>query len=153
LKEARSELERAVELDPGYVEAWVNLGGVLMSCWEFDGCVEANQQAADCDPSCMQAHYNQGLGHMYLGQAEEMEACYQKVLQLDPKNPGGHYHLAVARLALGKVPEAKGSLAVAVRLGWAPQPEFLRALEREKTGQVFTMEIEPKEKDDSTDQS
>jgi len=150
LKKAQVELERAVELDPGYIEAWVNLGGVMMACWDFAGCVDSNKKAVECDQSCMQAHYNQGLGHMYLGQAEEMETCFEKVLELDPKNPGGHYHLAVARLAVGKVPQAKGSLAVAMRLGWAPQQEFVRALEREQTGQVV-FEIGTKEKDDQTD--
>jgi Tfp pilus assembly protein PilF len=148
LKEARKELERAVELEPGYVEAWVNLGGIMMACWDFAGCVEANQKAAEQDPSCVQAYYNQGLGYMYSNKAADMETCFEKVLELDQKNAGGHYHLAVARLALGKLPEAKAALVVAMQLGWAPQPEFVKALEREQTGQVITMEIEPKEKDE-----
>lgn len=150
LKPAQEELQRAVEIDDGYVEAWVNLGGVLMASLDFLGCVEANRKAAECDPSCVLAHYNRGLGHMYRGEAAQMEECFARVLQLDAQNPGGHYHLAVAKLALGKTDEARAALAVSIQLGWTPEPEFLKALEREDSGQVLAVEFGPKEQDDST---
>ena len=85
----------------------------------------------------MQAHYNQGLGHMYLGQAEEMVACFERVLQIDPNYAGGHYHLAVSLLAMKRTEEARKSFEMAVKLGYRPEAEFIRELEkieRQETG-------------------
>jgi tetratricopeptide (TPR) repeat protein len=130
VRAAEPALRRATELDPDLAEAWVNLGGLLLGRWDFAGCVEANRRAAAARPDMLQAHYNQGLGHLYLGQAPEMLACYQRVLELDPRHPGGTYHLAVAQLAVGEVDAARVSLARARELGFSPQPEFLKALER-----------------------
>jgi predicted Zn-dependent protease len=75
---------------------------------------------------------------MYQGRAEEMLECFMKVLDLDPGNPGGHYHHAVALLAVGKTREARVALAVATKLGWKPEPGFIKALERNKEGQIHS---------------
>jgi tetratricopeptide (TPR) repeat protein len=132
IKRAEETLRKATELDPESVEAWVHLGGVLLTSWDFKGCVEVNQKAASCDPDCVQPHYNEGLGHMYLGNAEEVVRCFTKVLELDPKNPGGLYHLAVGLCAIGKDEEAEIKLQEAVNLGYSPQPELIKELDRKK---------------------
>ena len=38
-RDPEADLRRAVELDPDYSEAWVNLAGVLLSRWDFEGAV------------------------------------------------------------------------------------------------------------------
>jgi predicted Zn-dependent protease len=67
---------------------------------------------------------------MYLKQAEEMAACFQRVVALDPRHASGQYHLAVALLELGRVQEAAMSMLRARELGFSPQPDFIRALQR-----------------------
>jgi tetratricopeptide (TPR) repeat protein len=129
-KDAERELRKAVELDPACLEAWVNLGGVLLSRWDFEGCVAANQKAVECDPNVMQAHYNLGLGYLYLGQAEQMVGCFRRAIELESDHPAAHYHLAVGLLSLGEEAEARQELARAVALGFKPQPEFLKALDK-----------------------
>jgi len=153
LAEAEQALRRAIELEPDYAEAWVNLGGVRMSRHDFEGCVEANRKAAACRPDLVLAHYNQGLGHMYLGQGEQMLDCFRRVVELDADNPGGNYHLAVALFAVGQVAEAKAVLNTALELGYSPQPEFIRAITRERGGCAPTDEVEAKEQDQSQDPS
>jgi tetratricopeptide (TPR) repeat protein len=130
VQEAEAELRRAIELDPECAGAWVNLGGILLGRWDFAGTVEANRRAAACNPTLLGAHYNEGLAHMYLGQGEDMLRCFERVVELDPSSAGGVYHLAVAQFELGRVPQARESLARAMHLGFSPQPELLRALER-----------------------
>jgi superkiller protein 3 len=136
LKRAEQEFLRAIELDEGYAEAWVHLGGVRLACWDFQGCVDANGRAVEINPELMQAHYNQGLGFLYLNKPTEMVACFRRVVELDPEHPGGHYHLAVGLLAAGENVEAQTELAKAVNLGYAPQPEFVKALDRASRGGV-----------------
>jgi len=94
-KKAEMALRRAVEIDPEYDEAWVNLGGIMLGSWDFSGCVEVNRQVTERNPELLLAHYNQGLGHLYLREAKEMIACFRRVLEIDPEHAAGQYHLAV----------------------------------------------------------
>jgi hypothetical protein len=77
-----------------------------------------------------------------------MVSCFQRVLELDPRNAGGRYYLAVGLHAVGQTDEARKQLAIAVELGFHPQPEFLRALERAGNDAVPVLELgEPRESD------
>jgi Flp pilus assembly protein TadD len=150
LPEAEKECRRAVELDPDDPRAWVNLGGVLLSTWDFTGCVDANQRAISCDSTLVEPYYNQGIGHLYLGQAAEMVGCFEKVLELDPDNPGGHYYLAVAMRELGRIDEARQSLQKATQFGFKPEPGFLKSLESENQGSLAASKSRPGAEDDAT---
>lgn len=132
VKKAEEQLRKAVELDPDCVEGWVNLGGALLGRWDFKGSVEANQRARACDPKLFEAHYNEGLGHLYLGNAEDMLACFERALEVKPDHPATVYHHAVALLAVKRIDEARAELTRAAQLGYSPQPDFIRALERQE---------------------
>lgn len=139
--DAEREFRRALEIEPEMAGAFVNLGGVLLARWDFRGCVEANQRAAELQPELKVAHYNQGLGHLYLGEAAAMATCFERVLALDPRSPGGHYYMAAAQNALGNTEGARWHVAVAMELGFKPQPELLRALEKAGGEAVPILEI------------
>lgn len=140
--EAEAELRKAIELDETCAGAWVNLGGILLGRFDFQGCVEANRRAAECRPELVEAHYNMGLGQMYLGRAAEMEQCFRRVVELDSGNGGGHYHLAVALHAQGRTAEAYAVYCRALELGFAPQEEFVREMERYAKAQVSPRVVE-----------
>jgi tetratricopeptide (TPR) repeat protein len=128
--EAEQALKRASELDPACVQAWVNLGGVKLARWDFQGCIEANRKALEVNPELVEAHFNQGLGHLYAGETDGMIECFRRVIDLDHMNSGGHYYLAVAHLEKGEAEGARQSLARAVSLGYSPDPDFIKALEK-----------------------
>ncbi len=46
VKQSEEAYLKAVELDPRMVQAWINLGGVRLLHWDFQGCLEATQKAA-----------------------------------------------------------------------------------------------------------
>lgn len=137
--EAEKELRRSLELGE-LPEALVNLGGILLARWDFRGCVEVNKRAAAARPEFLLAHYNQGLGHLYLGESREVVSCFERVVALEPAHPGGNYYLAVGLLAEGDVKRSHAHLYVAVRGGFSPQPDFLKALEKAEQGPP-TLEI------------
>jgi Flp pilus assembly protein TadD len=139
--EAEREFRHALELEPEMPGALVNLGGVFLARWDFRQCVEVNRRAAEREPTLLHAHYNEGLGHLYLGEAVEMVGCFQRVLGLDPRHAGGHYYLAVGLHAVGQAEEARKHLAIAIELGFHPEPEFLRALERAGKDAVPVLEL------------
>ena len=109
----------------------MNLGGLLLTRWDFEGCVEANSKAVECDPSLFEPQYNLGLGYLYLGKAKEMVPCFRRATEIEPEHAGGHYHLAVGLLALGEVEEARAHLGSAMELGWKPEPELVKAIEKQ----------------------
>ena len=131
-KRAEAELKKALEFDPECVPALVNLGGIYLNRWDFGGCVEVNRRAAALKPDVLEAHYNQGLGHLYLNEPEQMVDCFRRVIVLDESHGGGHYHLAVGLLAVGDREEAKKELSIAMKLGYKPEPTFLKALDEER---------------------
>jgi tetratricopeptide (TPR) repeat protein len=130
LTQGEQELERAVELDPGMVKAWVNLGGARLSRWDFQGCIDANRRAIECRPDLVQAHFNQGLGHLYLGEVAETIRCFERVVDLDPELAAGRYHLAVGLQAAGRIQEAREELAQAMMRGYSPDPDLIREFEK-----------------------
>ncbi len=127
---AERAYRKALALNPDLVEAWVNLGGILLLKWDFRGCLAANEEAIRRRDDLVLAHHNLGQACLYLGDAEGLVRATRRVLELDPGLPAGHYFLAVGLLATGQVPEARQSLGRAMALGYRPLPEFLRALDR-----------------------
>jgi superkiller protein 3 len=130
MSSAEKAYRRALEIDPGLVEAWVNLGGVLLLQWDFKGSMEANDQALRLKDDLLLAHYNLGQAALYMGDAAVVESANRKVVELDPGHAAGHYFLAVGLLALERVREAREALAMAMKLGHRPTPEFLRGLDK-----------------------
>lgn len=128
--QAEAAYRKALEIDPGLVEAWVNLGGTLLLKWDFQGSLEANRQALALRDDLVLAHYNIGQACMYLKDPEGVVRSCRRVIELDPEHAAGHYFLAVGLLALGQAAEAREESARAQALGHSPSPEFLRALEK-----------------------
>lgn len=131
LDEAEVRLRKALDLDDGCIEAWINLGGIRLSRWDFEGCIEANERAIEKDPECKPAYINKGLGHLYRNEAVEMLKSFKKVIQLDPESPSGHYYTAVGLNAVKERTPARYHLRKAVELGYSPDPSFLKEMERD----------------------
>jgi tetratricopeptide (TPR) repeat protein len=121
---------KAVELDPGFTEAWVNLGGVRLHNWDFEGCLEASREAVRQRDDLVLAHHNLGQAYLYMNDAENLVRCNKRVLELERDNPAAHYYAAVGLLALGEIGAAERHAGRAMELGHRPTPEFLRALEK-----------------------
>ena len=145
VRQAETAYQKAVALDPELVQAWVNLGGVRMMRWDFDGCLEANRRAVEVDPECTQAHFNMGQAYLYKNEPEKLLECNRRVIELDRDHAAAHYFSAVASLALGNLPAAERHLGRAVELGHTPPPDFVKAMEKaqlERTRQSRVTMIE-----------
>jgi tetratricopeptide (TPR) repeat protein len=134
LREAEQELRAALALDPGCAGAWVNLGGILFSRWDFAGALEANRRAAEAAPTLPLAHFNQGLARLQLGEPERSLDGFGRAIELDPKNGAAYHHLGVALHALGRPLEAEVCAAYARELDYRPSRVSAEALERAAAG-------------------
>lgn len=138
---AEKAYRRAVELDPGLLEGWVNLAGTLLLQWRFEESLEASRKAVALRDDLAMVHFNMGQACLYLGDAEGLVKCNRRVLELEPDHPAGNYFLAVGLMAQKKVAEARFFMERAMRLGHRPTPEFLRAMERSDAGAVRMIEV------------
>jgi Flp pilus assembly protein TadD len=129
-RDAEQELRAAVALDPSCAGAWVNLGGILLTRWDFLGCVDANRRAIDSRPDLAMAHFNQAIAHYYLGNAQEMVDCLSRVVELEPRNGAAFCHLGVGLQMLGRSAEARLCIQYAAELGHPPTPAAQEALRR-----------------------
>jgi tetratricopeptide (TPR) repeat protein len=133
-REAERELRAAVDLDPKCAGAWVNLGGLLFSRWEFGPAIEANRSAIAADPTLVIAHFNEALGHLQLGAPEQALACLSRAVELEPGNGAAYYHLGIALHALERHPEAQVCVAYADELGFRPNAVSAEALKNAAAG-------------------
>ncbi len=138
---AEKAYRRAVELDPGLLEALVNLAGTLLLQWRFEESLEVGKRAVELGGDRPLVHFNMGQAYLYLGDADGVVQCNRKVLELEPDHPAGNYFLAVGLMAQKKVAEARFYMERAMRLGHRPTPEFLRAMERAGSEGVRMIEI------------
>ncbi len=129
VKEAEEGYRAALDRDSTLVEAWVNLGGLLMARWDFPGCLAATQEAARLRPDLAVAHYNLGQAYLYMNDPENLLRSNLRVLELERDHPAAHYYAAVAQLALGDVPAAQRHLGRSMELGHHPTKDFLQAIE------------------------
>lgn len=85
LTEAAREFGRAVEPEPGNVEAYDELGMLLREQGRFDEAIAAFQQAAKLNPaSAAEAHYQLGVTWEILDQPERAIEAFSQALSLKP---------------------------------------------------------------------
>lgn len=132
--EAEGEFRAAIELDPDCAGAWVNLGGILFSRWEFAAALEANRRAAAAEPTLPLAHFNQGLAHLMAGDPGRSLDGFGRAIELDPKHGAAYHHLGIALHALGRPLEAEVCVAYGRELGYRPSRASVEALRRAAAG-------------------
>ncbi len=135
VKQAEEAYLKALDIDPTMVQAWVNLGGVRLMRWEFQGCLEANQAAAKLRDDLPIVHYNMGQAYLYLNDPENLVRCNKRVIALERDHAAAHYYAAVGHLAMDNLSGAERHLGRALELGHQPTQDFLKAIDKARTKQ------------------
>jgi tetratricopeptide (TPR) repeat protein len=92
--EARDAYRRAVELNPHYADAHVNLGRLLHEQEELAAAEAHYRIALSIDPRHATAAFNLGVALEDLGRLDDAIAAYQHALDIDPTNADAHFNLA-----------------------------------------------------------
>lgn len=96
--EAVDAAERAIEIEPGYVAAWVNLGVARYRSGALPAALEVLTRSISMEPTNASAHANRALVWWKLGRPDEGLADCFETLRLDPNHKQ-------ARLLVLKHPE------------------------------------------------
>jgi tetratricopeptide (TPR) repeat protein len=107
LDEAIACFQKAIDLDPKYTDAHLNLGALLCDDKrDYEGAIAQFQKAIDLDPKDAMAHANLGNARRARGQLDEAIACYQKAINLDPTLTKPHNGLGVVLYGKGQISAA-----------------------------------------------
>lgn len=113
---AEAALRRALEINPGYVQASAALSSVLFSMHDFEGALALAEPLAD-NPRATQAIAVIGDGQLALGNYDEAEAAYQKFAILGP-GPGLYSRQAIWAELHGNRDTALSFMQQAADLAW-----------------------------------
>jgi non-specific serine/threonine protein kinase len=117
-------LEQAIELDPNYVEAMVELAGALeikasfvSAPTLFEKSLTLTERALALRPQDADAHVQRGDTLLAMGRVDEAIAALREGVRLDPDRAAAHGSLARAYwLGLGQVDDAIREFEAALRL-------------------------------------
>jgi len=103
---ARDAYRRALELDPGLVDACVNLGRLVHEAGDAREAARLYHRALERSPEDPIVHFNLALALEDLGAAEAALAHYRRALSHDPDFADAHFNLAGLCEQLGHEAEA-----------------------------------------------
>jgi tetratricopeptide (TPR) repeat protein len=83
---AKSYLSKAIHLDPGFAEAYLQLGIISQREGQFDQSVVFLSRAVQANPKLATAHYRLGLAYSRLGQVEKAKLEFALFKKLDSES-------------------------------------------------------------------
>lgn len=87
--------QEAVRADPKNVNAWIQLGNMLMDTSRFNEAVDAYQKALEIDPKNVDVRVDMGTCYRNSGKPDIAVKEFRKALEINPNHPYGHLNLAV----------------------------------------------------------
>ncbi len=106
LEEAGAEVEKSIQINPGYPEAHLTRGHIHAKKKEFEKAVSSFQEALQLDASFGDAYTSLADVLLKMGRFSEAEAAARAALRLGPLGLPAHYSLATALHQQKKYPEA-----------------------------------------------
>ncbi|MGH9773547.1 MAG: tetratricopeptide repeat protein [Candidatus Acidiferrales bacterium] len=94
--EAAGAYRRVLELEPGWIEAHINLGVALYHLFEFDEARRAFEAALVLESDNVTAHFNLGCVFEEMGDLEEALEHLRSAVRTDPGHSDAHFNLALA---------------------------------------------------------
>src|ERR1700682_6063400 len=104
--DAQKYFEKALETDPKFAVACLNLGVSLLAQQKLEPARAALEAAAQQLPRDAYAWYNLGLAYKDLGETEKGIAAFQHVTQIAPNEPDAYYFVGYLNAQLQKYDEA-----------------------------------------------
>jgi len=98
--------QKVIEIDPGYAEAYNNLGIIYQDAGDFDRALSAYQKAIEINPRYEKALNNLGVLLYLKGRYEESIRAFQKALALNANNIESHINLGILFKKQGQVDQA-----------------------------------------------
>jgi Flp pilus assembly protein TadD len=125
LEAAQTQYEKAIELDPGLIEAAINLSGVLIDTGQGEAAVKVVEAALEKAPADKKLLTNHALALEAAGDTAGAVTAYGKAVEAVPDDVQLRTAYVQLLAAEGSADEAKAQIA---KLGGVKDPALARAL-------------------------
>ena len=102
LNAAVRSFDKALKLDPDYVDAWVGKGVTLYDLGDCFQAITCLNEAVRLNSKSFKARYNRGKCYLSIKYHEEAVADFIKALDVKPKHIAAHEYLAEAFRGIGE---------------------------------------------------
>ena len=102
LREALSEFERAIDLNPMAIDAHIGIGDIYKGEGDLPRAETAYRRAANLGPSSFQAQYAHALVLQIMERYAEAVRAYQRALQINPRDFKANMNIGLAFVQLGR---------------------------------------------------
>jgi tetratricopeptide (TPR) repeat protein len=109
--------KKALEKNPDFYKAWVNLGIVHRLTGDFDQAEQCYLKAMNLEPDYAELHASLGALNIFQGKYQEAVKQLERAVELDEKLPVAWSNLALAYATIGQFKKAQSALKKAVVLG------------------------------------
>ncbi len=116
--EAINAYEKAIELNPDYYKARVNLGITYRHIGDIDQAEENYKRALSIEPDYAELHASIGALYIFKAEPELAIESLERSIELDSQVAVAHSNLALAYAMVGRFEEAEASLRQATVLGY-----------------------------------
>lgn len=113
---AIANYDKALSLDPDYVDAWIRKGVTLMDGKLYEEAADCLNRAVSLRPMDFKAVYNRGRLHLRIGHIAEAISDLDKATTIRPEHAGAHRLFGDALYRAGKEEEAELQLRIAEEL-------------------------------------
>jgi len=116
LEEAATLYDKAINLNPNYVEAYYKKANILGDMGRNEEAIVCYDKAISLDPNYVNAYNNKGIALRLLGKNEEAVICYDQAIKLNPDDADFYHNKGIALGEMGKNQEAIVCYDEAIRL-------------------------------------
>ena len=116
LKAAMQGYDRAIRLDPGFADAYANMGVALRTLGRYGAAIACYRRALALGPDNAGVRSNLGNALRDMDRHAEALAAHQRAVELDPAAPDAHYNLGLVLRDVGRFEDALGALDAAISL-------------------------------------
>jgi tetratricopeptide (TPR) repeat protein len=92
---ALASFQRAVQLDPRFAEARMNVGSIVIDFRKYDEGESHFAEVLKLRPKDYDAHIGIGIAQRGLRKLDEAEASYNRAKSIDSRRPDAHFNLGV----------------------------------------------------------
>jgi tetratricopeptide (TPR) repeat protein len=114
--DAAAAYERAISIDPGHVDALINLGMLSYDHADLDKAAECFDRAVELAPDNAIARFNLGSVLDEVGRLEDAKQHLRLAVRLNPRYADAHYNLAFVCDKLGAFAEAREHWSLYIQL-------------------------------------
>ncbi len=114
------EFEKALDLNPGFAHAALNLATAFQESGQFDKAIHMYRVTLEKDSGLAQAHYLKGRCHLSMGSPVPAARSIRHAVALEPRNAQYWFHLAEAFLSFNDIASALAAYqkVITLRPGW-----------------------------------